>query len=810
MHTYHIHINGLVQGVGFRPLVCRLAKELGVTGWVSNTTNGVHIECTASPEMAKDFYNKIIGNPPPSSIITHHHIKEIEPEIFTSFIIRQSTNDSKPDLLLTPDIALCTVCKQELLTPDDRRFHYPFTTCLHCGPRYSISSGLPYDRERTTMSTLKMCDSCSAEYNDIENRRHYSQTNSCKACAIPMHLYNSLNVCLSSDTDEVLNIVIAELNRGSIVAVKGIGGYLLLCDATNKSSINTLRTRKQRPAKPFALLYANVELADGDVELRSFEMDALNEKSAPIVLCEIKSASATGICKQVIAPGLDKIGVMLPYSPLLLLIANAFGRPLIATSGNISGSPIIYKDADALQNLVEEADFVLTFERNIVAPQDDSVIQFTESGQKITLRRSRGLAPNYFPNPFHSIDGSVLAMGSELKSAFALLDQTSMCSNTQTEMNKTLKHMEASLPLKNKLYTNEKNLYISQYLGDQGTLESQTCFKETLLHVTKLVKAEPDHLLIDKHPGYFVSQFGRQIASAQGIPVTVIQHHKAHFGAVLAENNLLTSKLPVLGLIWDGTGYGDDGQIWGGEVFIYQNNEMNRVAHLDYFSQLLGDKMSREPRLSALSLLQNFPNQQFIIQKYFSKQEWQYYQQLLEQPASLLSSSMGRFLDGIAAILGIGLYNTYEGEAAMQMEALARTCAHKSGDFYSMPIVGNCLDWTTFLTELLEDHQQKKDTALISWKVFSSLAMMIEQLCRHFHIDKVAFSGGVFQNALLNDLLIERLSTKRKLYFHQQLSPNDECIGFGQIACFSISNRIQKEMPKAENKTDLKQFEISN
>jgi hydrogenase maturation protein HypF len=778
MHTYHIHINGLVQGVGFRPFVCRMAAVYHVTGWVSNSNDGVHIECNASAETVIDFYSAIINNPPPNAMITHHHFEKIDSETFEGFTIRQSSKGEKPDLLLTPDIAICNDCRNELLAENNKRFQYPFTTCLQCGPRYSISTALPYDRENTTMHALQMCDSCLAEYNDITNRRHYSQTNSCKQCAVPMHFYSTEKCCLSSDATEISEFVIAELNRGSIIAVKGIGGYLLLCDATCETSINTLRMRKQRPAKPFALLYANIEMAAADVQLRSFEIRALQGKSAPIVLCELKSYAATGICKEAIAPGLYKVGLMLPCSPLLLLIADAFGKPLIATSGNISGSPIIFKDADALENLFEIADYVLTYDRDIVAPQDDSVIQFTDRGQKIILRRSRGLAPNYFPNPFQSINGSALAMGAELKSAFALLDQN--------------------------------NLYISQYLGDQGTIESQTCFKETLQHIKTLVKSTPEYILVDKHPGYFVSQYGKEIAAAAEISITAVQHHKAHFGAVLAENNLLESKEPILGFTWDGTGFGDDGQIWGSEVFMYENKTMKRVAHLDYFAQLLGDKMSKEPRLSALSLLKNRPDKQFLIQKYFSTPAWQYYQQLIKQPVSIQTSSMGRFLDGIAAILGIRLYNTYEGEAAMQLESMARNCSYKPSEFYALPLINDRLEWNNFLSGLLEDIDQKKDSCTIAWKVFFSLAKMISDLSNHFNVEKIAFSGGVFQNALLVDILIERLSYKKKLYFHQQLSPNDECIGFGQLACFNIVNKTENGIITMKDKIALQQFQFPN
>jgi hydrogenase maturation protein HypF len=279
---------------------------------------------------------------------------------------------------------------------------------------------------------------------------------------------------------------------------------------------------------------------------------------------------------------------------------------------------------------------------------------------------------------------------------------------------------------------------------------------------------------------------------------------------VLAENNLLESNQRILGIIWDGTGYGDDGQIWGGEIFIYEQHQMERAVHLDYFPQILGDKMSKEPRLSALSLLKNLPQYQYLIQDYFSKQEWSYYQQLLQQPAVLLTSSMGRFLDGIAAILGIRSHNNYEGEAAMQLEALARNCTNNSGEFYRIQLSNDRLEWDGFLKELLEDCRQKIDVAEIAQKVFYSLAKMVQQVSHHFKIDRLAFSGGVFQNALLVDMLIELMGSEKQLYFHQQLSPNDECIGFGQLACFSILNQSKNEIISATDTMASQQFQLNN
>lgn len=763
MKSYHIHIGGQVQGVGFRPYIYNLAEQMNVKGWISNSNDGVHIELSAEEEIAAQFYQTIIQSPPSHSIIAHHHIHEIPLQEFSSFFIKKSITGNKPDLLFTPDIAICDECKREVLQNDNRWFDYPFATCLHCGPRYSIITSLPYDRINTTMAPLALCNDCEREYNDVYNRRHYSQTISCTQCAIPMHLYNSSGNEISNDNTTILSTLNNLINEGNIVAVKGIGGYLLICDATNDFSVTTLRKRKHRPAKPFALLYPGIDTIKSDAELSEKEIEALQNTAAPIVLCTLKPEPATKICTDLIAPGLKKIGVMLPYTPLLLLISTAFKKPLIATSGNISGSPIIYKDADALLSLNEVADYILTYEREIVMPQDDSVMQFTANDRKIILRRSRGLAPTYYPNPFKTNE-TLLAMGGELKSSFAI--------------------------------TNRQNLYVSQFLGNQESVESQQAYTETADHLLKTLQAKPERILVDSHPGYFVSSLGNEKATHENIPVHSIQHHEAHFGAVLAENNLLQPDDPILGVIWDGTGYGNDKQIWGGEFFIYEEHEMHRVAHLDYFSQLLGDKMSKEPRLSALSLLKNFPQKQNLIEKHFSDEEWEFYQKQIQQPGQLLTSSMGRLLDGLASILGICQLNSYEGEAAMKLEALASGYRNHSFEYYPITLTNSRLQHNVMLPYIFEDLEKKEDIPLIAWKIFCSLAKAIENVSNYFDIHKIVFSGGVFQNKLLVHLVNMLLSEKKELYFHRQLSPNDECIGFGQIACYEILKMKQSTYNK--------------
>lgn len=754
MYIYHIHISGLVQGVGFRPHVHRLALQMNIDGWVSNGTDGVNIMCKGDSIKIENFYKTLIQTPPLNAIIISHSIKNTNGILDDGFFINESTNTQSISMLIAPDITLCEECRQELNDSTNNRFQYPFITCVNCGPRYSIQTATPYDRPTTTMQAFEMCDSCKTEYDNVLDKRHHSQTNSCPTCAITMHLYHADGQEINILQEEVIAQVCQLLSAGKILAIKGTGGYLLVADATQAEVVSLLRKRKNRPKKPFALLYANLEMVKKDVFVRECEQKALIASAAPIVLCKLKSD--TLLCSQEIAPNLQKLGVMLPNSALLQLIADQFGKPLIATSANISGSPIIYKDVDTLTFLGEIADYILSYDREIVAPQDDSVMQFSEREQKIILRRSRGLAPNYYPLPDANLPNNVLAMGADLKSTFAI--------------------------------SNGEQLFVSQYLGNQESIDSQESFDAALSHVQKLLRFSPKHILADKHPLYFVSQKASEMAISNNCTLTLVQHHEAHFMSVLAENRLLSENKPILGIIWDGAGYGNDKQIWGGETFVYENKNINRVAHLQYFPQLLGDKMSREPRLSALSLLSKLPNKQHFIEKYFTDKEWFFYQQLAKQLQSVSTSSMGRLIDGVACLLGIKTHNSFEGEAAMLLETLARNSPQKTNDFYEISIENGLINWQNMIEQMVEENTQIEEKSLIAYKFFNSLAKLIGKISVYFNINDIAFSGGVFQNALLVDLIIEQLSETKTLYFHQQLSPNDECISFGQLAWFNLKS----------------------
>jgi hydrogenase maturation protein HypF len=756
MPTYHMRFRGIVQGVGFRPFVYQKAHEQELKGWVKNSGSGLEIRVTATLEKARAFYRFVKKNAPPLSLITKHSIRTVKDESFDDFTIVESAKGKQAGTLPAPDIALCDSCRNELNNTADRRYRYAFTTCLNCGPRYSIITGLPYDRPNTTMASLHMCRDCIAEYEKPGGYRQHSQTNSCPECAIPMYLYTGNGEELNRNANEILENCVQVLKAGKILAVKGIGGYLLLTDATNPKSIETLRIRKQRPAKPFAVMYPNLSTAKGDAILFSYHEEALKAPDAPVVICEQKEKPESGLCGEQIAPGLGTVGILLPYSPLYELLMQQINRPLIATSANLSGAPIIYGDKQALEHLGNFADYILAFGRDIVAPQDDSVVHYTSTGKRILLRRSRGLAPNYQPYPFKKIKKQILAMGADMKGAFAWADR--------------------------------EKVLISQFLGNQESYDSQLSFRETLRHLRELYSFKPVILLADSHPGYHSTQMAEELAKGDGTELIYVQHHKAHFMSVLAENGLLHTDDDVLGFIWDGTGYGEDNQIWGGEIFIRQHHRISRLNHIAYFPVLAGDKMSKEPRLSAMSLIRNLPEAEHLLKGHFSDREWDFYKKLAAYPERVSTSSMGRFLDGIGCLLGAGTHNTYEAQTAMKLEYMARKTSGNNLPRYEFHITNDTIGWQPFLAGIIRDIKKKRDKKEIAAGVFHSLAAMICQISYETGISRLAFSGGVFQNAVLVDEIIKQNPGNIELYFHKQLSPNDENISFGQIAWYEAES----------------------
>ncbi|RDB06371.1 carbamoyltransferase HypF [Runella aurantiaca] len=798
-NTFSLRFSGLVQGIGFRPFVYQIAIQQQLKGQVSNDTDGVCVLLTTNEENALKFLKRLIDSPPTLAKITKYSIEKIAYQYFESFnIVESPTAHSGSRLMLTPDFSLCANCRQELHNTINRRYRYPFITCTQCGPRYSIQRILPYDRPTTTMQAFKMCPACEREYNHPADRRFYSQTNSCPECGVQLRLFKSDGKVVHTmgqlnDSQWILARISWELKQGKIIAVKGIGGYLLLCDATNEATVLTLRKRKHRPSKPLAVLYPTLERLREDAYISTQEAEALQSVVAPIVLVRSKKSerfSTFWKFGEAVNPNLNHLGVMLPYSPLLELIAKDFGKPLVATSGNFSGSPIIFKDDQAQSELGQVADFILTDNHEIVVPQDDSVIRFSEKyGQKIVIRRSRGLAPN---GPLShknteitptSKNETTLAFGASLKSTFGL---------------KTI-----------------DNLYLSQYLGDLEDFETQENFKHTLNHFLQLFQAKPTQLLTDAHKGYFSTQLAQELGKSESIPVIKTQHHAAHFAAVLAENELLETTETVLGVIWDGTGYGTDGQIWGGEYLLFNpplyqteglsflSKSMARVNHFEYFDAFLGDKMPREPRLSAFSLLKEFPEYWGLVSQKFNEKEWDLYTRLL-QKNTLKTSSVGRIFDGVASLLGLLDKNHYEGEAALRLEELAGYYFNSHGYSFAEHYFQNrpfpkTIPTHELIKGVVQDILKDKPKDWIAAKFHFSLIKAVEIMANELNTKKIAFSGGVFQNAVLVDLMIENMGKTHELFFHQELPPNDECIAFGQLMLVENRKRVEHREVVFEN-----------
>lgn len=754
MNTFHIHINGIVQGVGFRPFVYQLATEVQLNGYVKNGSDGVHVFFNATEENANSFFKKIKQEAPVRSKIIFASMHKTTDKIFDNFSIVVSDEDGgKKQVLLSPDVALCVNCKSELHDVNNRRFRYPFITCTQCGPRYSIIYSLPYERHGTSMQKFTQCKTCGEEYNTVTDRRFFSQTNSCNNCGIEINIHANDSSILTNNTEEVLSHIKNFLQQRKILAVKGIGGYLFLCDADNQKAIQLLRSRKCRPSKPFAILYPTIEKVISSFKLSKKEKDLLESAEAPIVLLYPKQEAFNNLVAKDIAPGLKRLGIMLPCSPLLELIATDFSKPLIATSANISGSPIIYEDKDALEYLFKIADYVVSNNRDIIIPQDDSVVQVSQYlNQKIILRRSRGYAPaflNYKPQK----NRCILSTGAFLKSNFTL--------------------------------SVNGNVFVSQFLGSGESYESQQMYKNTLEHWLKLYAIKPAVIIADKHPNYFSHQYAIELAERFGTEFKLVQHHEAHFAAVLAENNLLHSTEAVLGIVWDGIGLGTDGNIWGGEFFKYENNEMLRCYHFDYFPAIAGDKLALEPRIAALCATSDSWPQSDKLKEKFSEVEWNTYQSLIKN-TSLFSSSVGRLFDAVASLLDICDKQTFEGEAAMYLQVLAETYVEKNGfamddsyfkessHYYRIPTA-------TLMQGIRMDIKKRKAKDYIAAKFHYSLVCLVDIVAKNINVEKIFFSGGVFQNALLVDWMQHQYSEKYQLFFHQNLSPNDENISFGQM-----------------------------
>lgn len=740
--TFKILITGRVQGVGFRPHVFKLANTFQLKGTVSNNEEGVVIYLTGDKDVVRSFYRLLIEHPPVAAKIREHQLVEIDNKAFDGFSIVPSVKSGKLNLQLTPDFAICEECKKEITDEHNRRYHYPFTTCVNCGPRWAITNSFPFERNHTNLESFTMCNTCTKEYKNPSDRRFHSQTNTCPDCGIQLQLSASNGTIISADhpIENVANLI----KEGNIIAIKNTSGYLLCCDANNTKAIKELRKRKNRPTKPFAILYPSLDLLKQHLKINPVQEETLTSPESPIVIVQKKDFKGQ-LSLTELAPNLNQLGIMLPYSGILHLLAKELEIPIVATSGNIHTSPIISDENIVHKELSEVADYFLDHDLKITNPQDDSVVKFSSRyNEKIIFRRSRGLAPNF--DSKIKKDKKIMAMGAHLKSTIAFLPND--------------------------------YLYISQYLGNLDHFDVFDRYMQTTEKFMGLFEEKPEVVLVDKHPGYNSTRHGIELAKNLNADLHQIQHHKAHFASVLGEHELFEKKSSILGVVWDGTGYGDDAQIWGGEFFSYQNGAMKHVGQFGYYDWLAGDKMAKEPRISFFSLANDAMKDE-ISQK-FSNQEIAVYHHL-KKKESLKTSSVGRLFDAVASLLGFCDFNTYEGEAAILLENQIKDHNLSQCKSYVPKLVNGIVPTKELFSNICVDFKNGKTKEGIIANFLFTLATIIIKMAEQNKINKIALSGGVFQNTTLVDMLKELAGTEYKLYFNRNLSPNDENISFGQL-----------------------------
>ena len=756
----HIHVDGVVQGVGFRPFIYGLALRHGLVGWVLNSSSGVDIEVQAAPDVLDAFQAAITAEAPPLARIDRVTAAPlaVDPEE-DGFAIRHSAADAGTSLV-SPDVATCPDCLRELLDPADRRYRYPFTNCTNCGPRYTIIRAMPYDRPQTTMADFPMCPDCLAEYENPLDRRFHAQPNACPVCGPRVALVASETIRAALQGDEVDDVARAAalLRAGYILAVKGLGGFHLACDATNPEAVARLRTRKARPDKPFAVMLGTLDDVRAQCEVNADEARLLAAVSAPIVLLYTRPEATIA---PNVAPDNPMLGVMLPYTPLHHLLVRDAGLPLVMTSGNLSDQPVITDNAEALEKLAAIADVFLVHDRPIHMRCDDAVWwvdRFAGEGDAVLqpLRRSRGDAP-YPIRLVWSSPAPLLATGAEMKNTLCLVRGS--------------------------------DAFLSQHIGEVDSLEALDYYRAALDHLSALFKVTPEVIVHDLHPGYLTTRLARDLAAERDLPRIEVQHHHAHIAAVLGEHGRAG---PVIGIALDGTGYGPDGTIWGGEVLIASVRDYERVAYLEplplpggevairrpyriawgYVWETLGE-IPRIPTLSRISHV-NPQEQSLVIQQV---------ERHLNAP---LTSSAGRLFDAVSALLGLCPVTTFEAQAAIALELAAREADLDAARPYPFDLgADGILRLGPLLAALVADVQGGRAVSAIAADFHVTLAEMVgaaaAQARDRSGLDVAALSGGVFQNRLLLRLTRARLRAAGfEVLTHQQVPANDGGLSLGQ------------------------------
>ncbi|MBL8044977.1 MAG: carbamoyltransferase HypF [Anaerolineales bacterium] len=748
MARRRLRVTGVVQGVGFRPFVYGLAHTHGLAGWVGNNSAGVFIEIEGPLSALENFQTDLTAKKPPLAHIEAVSVEALEPDGTQNFRIVESEAQPAANTLISPDIALCDDCLRELFDVADRRYRYPFINCTNCGPRFTLIQDIPYDRPKTTMAAFAMCPACQAEYHNPLNRRFHAQPNACPKCG-PRLWLETRDGTFREDALEQTQRLLAQ---GQIVAIKGIGGFHLACDAANDSAVQLLRERKGRVDKPFAIMATNLEAVREFAEVNAAEAELLTSKERPIVLLRRKAEPALS---SLLAPGNPYLGVMLPYSPLHHLLlkdrpSTSSGRgALVMTSGNYSDEPIAKDNAEARERLAALADAFLLHDRDIQVPCDDSVLRVTATPPALLpIRRSRGYAP--FPVKLPFTVPPTLAVGGELKATFCL--------------------------------ARDDYAFMSQHIGDMENLETLQAFERAVEHYQALFRCQPRVLVSDLHPRYLSSRWAAQ--HANGFHHIQVQHHHAHIAAVMAENGYAGDK-PVIGFSLDGTGFGTDGAIWGGEVLLADYANFERAAHLAYVPLPGGDAAVKRPYRVALAHLQA------------AGVEWQedlppvaacppeerriLVQQLRTGLQTVPTSSFGRLFDAVAALCGVRQTVTYEAQAASELEALAAD----ENEAYAFELGETSFLAAPVIRAIAADLRAKVPVARIASRFHNAVAELIltlSQRLRHTHnLNVVALSGGVFQNVTLLTRTLTRLHAHNfQTLTHHLVPPNDGGLALGQ------------------------------
>jgi hydrogenase maturation protein HypF len=738
-----VRVEGTVQGVGFRPFVYRVAAELGLAGWVLNDSRGVLIEAEGERDALDALLDRMRNDAPPLAIVERIADEPVAATGETDFRITESAEGGEAEAAVSADMATCDDCLAELFDPTNRRHRYPFTNCTNCGPRFTIVRGVPYDRPLTTMASFEMCERCRAEYENPLDRRFHAQPNACPDCGPSLRLVDRAGRPLADGSEGSLDVAVLALAEGGIVAVKGLGGYHLACRADDESVVAELRARKHREDKPFALMAPSAESALELVELDDAAGALLTSRERPIVLAPRRPDAPVA---RSVAPASGELGVMLPYSPLHHLLLADSGAALVMTSANVSDEPIAFRDDDALGRLAGIADVFLVHDRPIETRTDDSVVRVV-SGRPLFLRRSRGYVPRDLPL---RTQRPVLACGAELKNTFCL--------------------------------AKGERAWVGHHIGDLKNYETLRSFTEGIEHFRELFAIEPELVAHDLHPEYLSTKYALEREAAETLGV---QHHHAHLAACLAEHREVG---PAIGAIFDGTGYGTDGTVWGGELLVGDARGFERAGHLHPVRMPGGERAIRQPwRMACSWLLETLGGQPPLpplLAERVGEEEWSKVAELAGSGlASPVTSSAGRLFDAVAALCGIRAEVNYEGQAAVELEAAADAAVRVA---YPLPGT-DVLDARETLVAILADLGAGVPVAEVASKFHNAVAEGTARACaglaRAEGIDLVVLSGGVFQNRLLLERTAEALERAGlRVLVPRLLPPNDGGVAFGQAA----------------------------